>query len=162
MTDTPKVTQADRETYAELFSPFPDECSRVMAGECDDYDEIQIIARHRENAVALQAENARLREELKEAKNPHWFYYGDDCSYERCRFSVYECIDEDFLWDNSAEGDHVLCISGARPVPDIWVALRFFTEEEKNARDSDDDYAFTEHATEEEARAALTKENQDD
>ncbi|CAB4140514.1 hypothetical protein UFOVP406_31 [uncultured Caudovirales phage] len=101
---------------------------------------------------ALTAENERLREALKEA---HWFYLGDDCSSDQCRFGIDECISEDFEWGNPARGDHVLQISGARPVPDMWVALHYFTDAEKDERDDDDPYAYTVHATEEEARAAL-------
>ena len=101
---------------------------------------------------ALTAENERLREALKEA---HWFYLGDDCSSDQCRFGIDECISEDFEWDNPAKGDHVLQISGARPVPDMWVALHYFTDAEKDERDDDEPYAYTVHATEEAARAAL-------
>ena len=101
---------------------------------------------------ALTAEVERLRAALKEA---HWFYLGDDCSSDQCRFGIDECISEDFEWDNPAKGDHVLQISGARPVPDMWIALHYFTDAEKDERDDDEPYAYTVHATEEEARAAL-------
>ncbi len=106
--------------------------------------------------AGLEAERDALQEELRKARLPQWFYYGDDCSGDRCRDSIYECIDEDFSWDNESKGDHVLQISGARPVPDIWVALHFYTDAEKYARDSDDQYAFTEHESEQAARAALS------
>lgn len=101
---------------------------------------------------ALEAENERLRAALQE---PHWFYLGDDCSSDQCRFGIDECISEDFEWDNPAKGDHVLQISGARPVPDMWIALHYFTDAEKDERDDDEPYAYTVHATEEAARAAL-------
>lgn len=101
---------------------------------------------------ALTAENERLRAALQE---PHWFYLGDDCSSDQCRFGIDECISEDFEWDNPAKGDHVLQISGARPVPDMWIALHYFTDAEKDERDDDEPYAYTVHATEEAARAAL-------
>lgn len=100
----------------------------------------------------------RLREALKEA---HWFYLGDDCSSDQCRFGIDECISEDFEWDNPAKGDHVLQISGARPVPDMWVALHYFTDAEKDERDDDEPYDYTVHATEEEARAALGDSHED-
>ena len=112
--------------------------------------------------TALQAEVARLREEnealrgdLAKANSAHWFYYGDDCSSNRCRFDINECISEDFEWDNRAEGDHVLQISGARPVPDMWVGLHYYTNAEKDARGDDEQYTFTVHDSEEEARKAL-------
>jgi len=98
------------------------------------------------------AEIERLREALKDA---HWYYLGDDCSSDQCRFGIDECISEDFEWDNPPQGDHVLQISGARPVPDMWVALHYFSEEEKDERDDDEPYSYTVHATEDEALAAL-------
>lgn len=97
---------------------------------------------------ALTAENERLRE-------AHWFYLGDDCSSDQCRFGIDECISEDFEWDNPAKGDHVLQISGARPVPDMWVALHYFTDAEKDERDDDEPYSYTVHTTEAAARQAL-------
>jgi len=106
---------------------------------------------------ALEAENARLREELRKAKQPHWFYFGDGCESDSCRDCIDECISEDFEWDNKPEGDHVLLISGARPVADMWVALHYYTEAEKDARDSDDEYTYTVHDSEEAARAALAE-----
>ena len=104
---------------------------------------------------ALKAENERLKGELERAKEPHWFYLGDDCSSDQCRFGIDECISEDFEWDNPPEGDHVLQITGARPVPDMWVALHYFSEEEKDEREDDEAYTYTVHATEDEAKVAL-------
>ena len=103
----------------------------------------------------LEAENARLREALDKANEAYWFYYGDEYSSDQCRDCIDECIREDFEWDNEPKGTHVLQISGARPVPDMWVALRYFTGAEKDERQDDEPYAFTVHATEEEARQAL-------
>ena len=107
----------------------------------------------------LRAENEALRAELAKANEAHWFYYGDGCSSDQCRFDINECIDEDFEWDNCAQGDHVLQISGARPVPDMWVALHYFTNAEKDARDDDEPYTFTVHDSEELARKALENRN---
>ena len=112
----------------------------------------EIIREKNARIEQLTAEVERLREALKEA---HWFYLGDDCSSDQCRFGIDECISEDFELDNPAKGDHVLQISGARPVPDMWVALHYFTDAEKDERDDDEPYDYTVHATEEEARAAL-------
>lgn len=115
---------------------------------------VQAFARHR--TAAEDAEIARLTEELRKAQQPQWFYLGEECDSDSCRFSIDEVISEDFEYHNKPEGDHVLMISGGRPVPDMWVAVHYYTEAEKDARESDDEYDYTVHATEEEARAALT------
>lgn len=135
MTDDVKalVERAKRETHT---------FGRCGAKSCD-----AMIA-----ALTAQAEEI---ERLRKLTRPQWFYYGDECSSDQCRDSVHECIDEDFLWGNKAEGSHVLEISTATNLPTIWALVRFFTEEEKNARDSDDDYEVTEFASEDEASAAL-------
>lgn len=115
------------------------------------------FARHREASTeALRAENARLRELLQ----PKWFYLAGDMSSDKCRFSPYEVIDEDWLYQNRGVGSAVVKIEAATTCPDIWCAVRFFTDEEREVQGSDEPYIFTEHATEEAARAAL--ENRDD
>lgn len=103
----------------------------------------------------LRAEVERLSEELRKAQLPDWFYYGDDHSSDQCRDSIDGCITEDFEWDNGAEGNHVLQISGARPVPDMWIALHYFTEAEKDDRGDDEPYAYTVHTSQEDAQRAL-------
>ncbi len=119
-------------------------------------DAQKVIEAAQARIAALEAELAGARQALRVSNQPHWFYYGDDCSSERCRDSIYECIDEDFEYENGEPGgDHVLLISGARPVPDIWVALHYYTEAEKDARDSDDEYTFTEHSSKEDAEAYI-------
>lgn len=101
---------------------------------------------------ATIAEQAKQIEALREA---HWFYLGDDCSSDQCRFDINECISEDFEWDNEPKGQHVLQISGARPVPDMWVALHYYTDEEKDERGDDESYTYSVHDSEAEAHAAL-------
>jgi hypothetical protein len=101
-----------------------------------------------------RAEVERLRDELRKAKQAQWFYLGDNCESDSCRYCIDECISEDFEWDNKPEGDHVLLISGARPVPDMWISLHYYTEAEKEARDSNDKYTYTVHHTKEEAEVA--------
>jgi hypothetical protein len=150
---------------ADLIDKLRDEDSYYRLQEkhwCIDSEELE---RQRLAAAdrieALSAENERLREALGKANEAHWFYYGNDCSSEQCRFSIHECIDEDFEWDNRPVGDHVLQIAGARPVPDMWVALHYFTEAEMDERQDDEPYTYTVHATEEEARAALAGDSHD-
>lgn len=122
-------------------------------GEKPMMNELPGLLSHALEAQAAEIE--RLREALRKAKEPHWFYLGDDCSSDECRFGIDECISEDFEWDNKPEGDHVLQISGARPVPDMWVALHYFSDAEKDERNDDEAYTYTVHATEDEAKAAL-------
>lgn len=108
--------------------------------------------------LALFAERDKLREQVATLQKrclPQWFYLAGDTSSDRCRDGIYEVIDEDWLYDNQAEGSAVIQIECATSCPDIWAAVRFFTDEEKYARDSDEDYEYTEHPTEAQARAAL-------
>ena len=125
---------------------------RLRAGDLCDLELAPIVATRIE---AQAAEIEKLREALRHANEAHWFYYGDDCSSDACRMDIHECIDEDFEWDNKPEGDHVLLISGARPVPNMWVALHYFTEEEKDARQEDEPYTYTVHATQAEAEEMI-------
>lgn len=124
-------------------------------------DPIRLIAnadrldQYADRIEALEAEVKRLQEELRLIKRGEWFYLAGDMSSDRCRFSPYEVIDEDWLYDNRAEGSHVIQIEVATHLPDIWCAVRFFTDAEKEARQSDDEYELTEHDSEEAARAAL-------
>lgn len=153
---------ADRPLYNSLETGFrhtpltPKEREQRYQESCrfaaqDSQEALRLIGELR---AALTAQADEI-ERLRKLARPQWFYYGDDCSSDQCRDSVHECIDEDFLWGNNAEGSHVLEISTATNLPTIWALVRFFTEDEKNARDSDDDYEVTEFASEDEARAAL-------
>lgn len=101
---------------------------------------------------ALEAENERLRAKLQ----PQWFYAGEDQSSDQCRFSVDEVLEDELCgWGPPKTGKHVVHVSTALPGPDIWVAVHVFTDEEKDARDDDETWAFEEFSTEAEARAAL-------
>lgn len=135
--------------YATRLAVDHQSSNRSLAKELADWTEAAAtIAR-------LKAELDEAREALRKANSASWFYYGDNCESDRCRTDIGECISEDFEWDNKPEGDHVLLISGARPVPDMWVALHYYTEDEKDERDSDDEHTFTVHASKEEAELAI-------
>lgn len=109
------------------------------------------LTKAKADAEMLVEENTRLRKYV----DPEWFYLAGDMSSDRCWFSVHEVIDEDWLWDNRAEGFAVVQIETATRCPDIWALVHFFTDEEKDARQSDDEYEIIEFATEAEAKAAL-------
>ena len=129
--------------------------SARITGDKDRENPVEGAPYAQKRIEALEAEVKRLREELCLIKRGEWFYLAGDMSSDSCRFSPYEVIDEDWLYNNRAEGSHVIQIEVATRLPDIWCAVRFFTDAEKEARQSDDEYELTEHATEEEARAAL-------
>lgn len=148
-----------------------DEDDAARKSEVPDWDAAGIVAlRNAAPALldALDAANARLAEleaeiaRLQTQYQPEWFYLAGDMSSDKCRFAPSEVIDEDWLWDNRAEGSAVVQIETAVRCPDIWCAVHFFTDEDKDARQSDDEYEITEHATEEEARAAINKDQTDD
>lgn len=107
--------------------------------------------------AAVTAERDALLEALRKAEQAQWFYYGDDCSSDACRFSIHECIEDFEFSGGKPKGDHIIQISGARPVPDMWTTLHYFTDEEKDDRQDDEPYTYTIHATAEAARAAIAK-----
>lgn len=110
----------------------------------------------------LKAEVERLREALAAARTaaqtPQWFYHPDYT--EVCQFSPWDVID----YYDPEPGKHVLEVECARPLPSIWCAVHVRTQEEMDALETDDRVVFSEHPTEEDARAALnstTKETDD-
>ena len=81
---------------------------------------------------------------------PQWFY-ADGYSSDDCRDSPNEVLEDMDL----KPGKHVVKVDCAGPMPSIWLAVHTLTTEEMNARQSDDDAVVTEHASADEARAAL-------
>jgi len=165
MTPT-KLTQTDEALVEKIVVEFSDktillldidEESPILSRLCDEMREFirpiltREVVKAKADAEMLAEENTRLRKYV----DPEWFYLAGDMSSDRCRFSVHEVIDEDWLWDNRAEGSAVVQIETATRCPDIWALVHFFTNEEKDARQSDDEYEIVEFATEEEAQAAL-------
>lgn len=149
---------------AETSAALPNDVAGLVEdakqlAECLDYPDarrtvfglIATLTALSQRIAELEAENARLHKLVQ----PEWFYLAGDMSSDCCRFSVQEVIDEDWLWNNRAEGTAVVQIETAVRCPDIWALVRFFTTEEKDARQSDDDYEITEYASEEAASAAL-------
>lgn len=123
-------------------------------------DQLATIGSQGRKIDAQATELAELRAEneaLRKMTDPTWFYFGNDQSSDQCRFSVHEVIDEDFCWDNRKTGEHVIEIATAGPLPTIWAHVKFLTDEEKDAAETDEDYILTEFSTEEEARTLLAK-----
>ena len=72
----------------------------------------------------------------------------------RLAFDPAEVLDERYFdWHGVRSG--VFPIERALRLPDIYAAVRAYSEAEKEARNSDDEYSVTWHLSEEEARAAL-------
>ena len=95
--------------------------------------------------AALIAENKALREELRKAMTPSWFYHPDYTEY--CMWSPYEVVDEQY---DPEPGDHVFEVECAKPLPSIWCAVRVTADEDADGR-----FTLTEHPTEDAARQAL-------
>lgn len=94
----------------------------------------------------LREENERLRKMLV----PQWFY-ADGYSSEDCNDSPHEVIE----YLDLKPGKHVVSVDCAGPMPSIWCAVTVLTDEQMDEQETDDRVAFTEHASEDQARAAL-------
>ncbi|MGI4744937.1 MAG: hypothetical protein ACRYGI_11575 [Janthinobacterium lividum] len=100
---------------------------------------------------AHSADHARPGREVA-LREGEWFYPEGDHSSDESRFSPDEVI------DYALEGEsvsRVVCIERAASLPSVYAAVRVWTDAEKDARQSDDDYDYTLFATHEEAQAAL-------
>lgn len=107
-------------------------------------------------ADKAEAEAKALREALKKYESltaGDWFYPDGQTSEDYCRTSPSEVLDEHYEVTHDKSGVYV--IERALKLPDIYAAVRVFSDEEKDARGSDDDYVDTYHLTREEAEAAL-------
>lgn len=82
-----------------------------------------------------------------------WFYPDGDTSSEACCDNVDEVLTE--RYEAQHDGSAIYVIERAVKLPDLHVSVRVFSEEEKAARGSDDDYVASLHLTAEEARTAL-------
>jgi hypothetical protein len=85
-----------------------------------------------------------------------WFYPEGDHSSDECRFSPDEVIDYALEGENVSR---VVAIERAAALPTVYAAVRVYSDAEKDARGSDDEYDYTLFATAEEARAALSASN---
>lgn len=99
----------------------------------------------------------RAAGEVEKRLGPQWFYHPDYT--ESCQFSPDDVIDQ----YDPEPGFHALEVECAVPLPSIWCAVHVRTTVEMDALETDDRIVFTEHASEDDARAALAKlEGRDD
>lgn len=114
------------------------------AGEVDPLIIAGLVAK-------LRISNAEL-ERVRKMLVPEWFY-ADGYSSEDCHDSPNEVIESLEL----EPGLRVVSIDCAGPMPSIWCAVHVLTDAEKDALDTDDRAVITEHATEDQAKAALAQ-----
>lgn len=129
--------------------PVCEECYDNWEVDRDWHDLPRFIPASDARIAELEAEVARLKNQSE------WFYHGDDQGSDKCRFSVFEVIDEDVYYDDPRPGKKIVHITTARRCADIWAVVHIFSDAEKDERDDDEPYSVSEYATEEQARAAL-------
>lgn len=83
-----------------------------------------------------------------------WFYPDGDTSSDACCDTPEEVLTE--RYEAQHDPSAVYVIERAIKLPDIFAAVRVFTEEEKDKRADDEDCAITYHTSREEAEATLT------
>lgn len=83
-----------------------------------------------------------------------WWYPEGDTSSDACCHAPTEALEGPA--DEMDEGEsRVVVLERAIQLPDVYAALRVFTEAEKDARNDDEPWDFTLHASLDEALAAL-------
>ncbi|WP_296525271.1 hypothetical protein, partial [Phenylobacterium sp.] len=149
-----------REDYAKQFrSRRSHVADSILSGFWDGEVEVRLPAHgYRAGQAAAEARIKELEAALEKANKPRWFYVHDDedaspfdCAYD----AVDHFLDILGHWDGLAGQSEVIQIQTGRLCADIWVAARVFSEEEREARDDGEWFEFTEHASREEAEAAL-------
>jgi hypothetical protein len=80
----------------------------------------------------LKQENAELREGLRKALTPQWFYPAD--VYERAMFDPGEVVE----YHDFAPGKYAIEIACARPLPSIYYAVRVLTDAERDELGTDE------------------------
>lgn len=138
--------------YHILLNSRPAAVRFILSEHSDQDSLVQAFARiivetRADEAAKCEAEIASLREELRKADEPYWYYpAGDGESPSDCLYELIDYIDY-------AAGEYVLEVDTARPSRKIWCSVRV-TED----ADADERFTFTEHDSEEAARAALSEQ----
>jgi hypothetical protein len=110
----------------------------------------------------LLASHEALEEALAKADEPQWFY--DDRANDEAQsfLSAEEAVDYAVFsaLKPPPEGTSILEINTSRPCPSVWAVVKVFTDEEREARDDDEEYIVTLCATYAEAEALLKEADQ--
>jgi hypothetical protein len=110
----------------------------------------------------LLASHDALEEALAKADEPQWFY--DDRANDEAQsfLSAEEAVDYAVFsaLKPPPEGTSILEINTSRPCPSVWAVVKVFTDEEREARDDDEEYIVTLCATYAEAEALLKEADQ--
>lgn len=112
---------------------------------------------------AASAERIKaLEEALEKANEPQWFYDDRATDEGRSFLSAEEAVDYAVFsaLEPPPEGTSIFEINTSRPCPSVWAVVKIFTDEEREARDNDEEYIVTLCATEAEAEALLKEADQ--
>jgi hypothetical protein len=131
-------------------------------GQYDD-DHLKADAEAYRAGQAASAERIKaLEEALAKADEPQWFY-DDRASDEGQSFlSAEEAVEYAVFsaLEPPPEGTSILEINTSRPCPSVWAVVKIFTDEEREARERDEEYIVTLCATYAEAEALLKEADQ--
>jgi len=97
----------------------------------------------------LKQENAELREGLRKALMPEWFYSAD--GYEYAMFDPGEVVE----YHDFTPGKYAIEIACARPLPSIYYAIHVLTDAERDELGTDEYYLMEEFQTMAEAEKKI-------
>ena len=97
----------------------------------------------------LKQENAELREGLRKALMPQWFYPADE--YEYAMFGPGEVVE----YHDFTPGKYAIEIACARPLPSIYYAIHVLTDAERDELGTDDHCLMEEFPTMAEAEKKI-------
>ncbi|RIK91739.1 MAG: hypothetical protein DCC73_14850 [Proteobacteria bacterium] len=99
------------------------------------------------NGMDLLAEVERLQKMVQ----PQWFYPEGDTSSDACCESVNDVID----YYDLSPGKHYVIVECATQLPDVHCVVHVFNDEEKAARDDDENWQYVEYPSAADAKTAL-------
>lgn len=168
MTEPDEATLWAREDWAKVRKaaggPFQNtDAAEIRAGKKDVWGDVTVRAHAYRAGQAASAERIKaLEEELAKANEPQWFYDDRAADEAQSFLSAEEAVDYAVFsaLGPLPEGTSILEINTSRPCPSVWAVVKIFTDEEREARDDDEEYIVTLCATEAEARALLKEADQ--